>query len=45
MAVRLAHGWDVDEEPGSVTWTEVMVHDQARALAFYRGLFGYTWTT
>jgi uncharacterized protein len=34
-------GWDVDEEPGSVTWTEVMVHDQPRALDFYRDLFGY----
>lgn len=34
-------GWDVEVEPGSVTWTEVMVHDQPRALAFYRDVFGY----
>ncbi|WP_426594068.1 VOC family protein [Cellulomonas sp. McL0617] len=35
-------GWDVEEEPGSVTWSEVMVHDQPRALAFYREVFGYS---
>jgi predicted enzyme related to lactoylglutathione lyase len=34
-------GWDVEVEPGSVTWTEVMVHDQPRALSFYRDVFGY----
>ena len=34
-------GWDVEEEPGSVTWTEVMVHDQPRALEFYQSVFGY----
>jgi predicted enzyme related to lactoylglutathione lyase len=34
-------GWDVDEEPGSVAWTEVMVHDQPRALEFYQTVFGY----
>lgn len=34
-------GWDVEEEPGSVTWTEVMVHDQPTALAFYQDVFGY----
>ena len=34
-------GWDVEEEPGSVAWTEVMVHDQPRALTFYTDLFRY----
>jgi len=34
-------GWDVEQEPGSIVWTEVMVHDQPRALAFYRDVFGY----
>ncbi|WP_028046091.1 VOC family protein [Cellulomonas sp. URHE0023] len=34
-------GWDVEQEPGSIVWTEVMVHDQPRALAFYREVFGY----
>jgi predicted enzyme related to lactoylglutathione lyase len=34
-------GWDVVEEPGAVVWTEVMVHDQPGALAFYRRVFGY----
>jgi len=34
-------GWDVVEEPGSVVWSEVMVHDQPAALAFYRQVFGY----
>ncbi len=35
-------GWDVVDEPGSVVWTEVMVHDQPTALAFYQRVFGYT---
>jgi predicted enzyme related to lactoylglutathione lyase len=34
-------GWDVVEEPGSVVWSEVMVHDQPGALAFYQRVFGY----
>ncbi|WP_421735916.1 VOC family protein [Cellulomonas sp.] len=34
-------GWDVVEEPGSVVWSEVMVHDQPGAVAFYRRVFGY----
>jgi predicted enzyme related to lactoylglutathione lyase len=35
-------GWDVAAEAGAVVWSEVMVHDQPRALAFYRRVFGYT---
>lgn len=35
-------GWDVIEEPGSVVWSEVMVHDQPGALAFYQRVFGYS---
>ena len=34
-------GWDVVEEDGSVVWSEVMVHDQPGALAFYRRVFGF----
>ena len=34
-------GWDVVEEPGSVVWSEVMVHDQPGAVAFYERVFGY----
>lgn len=34
-------GWEVVDEPGAVVWTEHMSHDQAKALAFYDGLFGY----
>ena len=35
-------GWDVVDEPGAVVWSEVMVHDQPGALAFYQRVFGYT---
>jgi predicted enzyme related to lactoylglutathione lyase len=34
-------GWDVVDEPGSVVWCEVMVHDQPKAAAFYQQVFGY----
>ena len=34
-------GWDVVDEPGSVVWCEVMVHDQPTAVAFYQEVFGY----
>ncbi|KRD43302.1 hypothetical protein ASE38_03285 [Cellulomonas sp. Root930] len=34
-------GWDVVEEPGSVVWSEVMVHDQPGAVAFYERVFAY----
>lgn len=35
-------GWDVVDEPGAMVWTEVMSHDHAASLAFYRQVFGYT---
>ncbi|AEE47651.1 VOC family protein [Cellulomonas fimi] len=35
-------GWDVTDEPGAVVWTEVMSHDHAASLEFYRRVFGFT---
>lgn len=34
-------GWDVTDEPGSMVWCEVLVHDQPSAVAFYQRVFGY----
>jgi uncharacterized protein len=34
-------GWDAVDEPGSVVWSEVMTHDHAAALAFYRQVYGW----